>query len=65
MGRAVDSKQIKVSVSKEIENYLEELARIGVQGKTAAEVARTFINNEVERLILQGFIQQKNKESEK
>lgn len=48
--------RIFVSTSAEVLRYLEELAKIGIHGKTASEVAKTLIGYEVERLVREGII---------
>jgi len=48
--------RIFVSTSAEVLRYLEELAKIGIHGKTASEVAKTLIGYEVERLVREGVI---------
>jgi hypothetical protein len=42
---------IHITASAEVEAYLDELARMGIHGKTAAEVAKVLIGIEIERLI--------------
>ena len=49
-------KRIQVSASVELANCLERLAELGIHGSTASEVAKHFVQNEVERLIREGFI---------
>lgn len=48
--------RISVSPSAEVVTYLEELARIGIHGKTPAEVAKTLIGYEIERLVREGVV---------
>jgi hypothetical protein len=36
--------------------YLAELAKVGIHGKTPAEVAKALVGNEIERLIREGII---------
>ena len=55
-GQSNDGVRIYIRPSPEVVGYLEELARIGVHGKTKSEVARTFVANEVERMIREGFV---------
>ena len=43
--------------SSEIELYLQELADIGIHGKTKAEVAKSLVQNEIERLVRERFIE--------
>jgi hypothetical protein len=47
---------IHVTASKEVEAYLEELAGIGIHGKTPSEVAKFLIGYGIERLIREGII---------
>lgn len=48
--------RINIRASKEVVGYLDDLARIGIHGKTRTEVAKTLISNAVERLIKDGFL---------
>ncbi len=59
MARAALGKLGKVVIrpSSEIELYLQELADIGIHGKTKAEVAKALVQNEVERLVRERFIE--------
>jgi hypothetical protein len=40
----------------EVAAYLEALAKVGIHGKTPAEVAKALVGNEIERLIREGII---------
>lgn len=42
--------------SSEIEAYLQDLADLGIHGKTKAEVAKALVQNEIERLVRERFI---------
>lgn len=53
--------RVVVSPSAEVVTYLEELARIGIHGKTTAEVAKTLIGYEIERLIREGVIKMRGR----
>ena len=46
-----NGKSIHIRASAEIVAYLEELAEIGIHGKTPSEVAKSLIGQGVERLI--------------
>ena len=48
--------RINVRASEEVVAYLDELAQIGIHGKTRTEVAKTLISVGVERLIRDGFL---------
>ena len=48
--------RVFISPSAEVVRYLEELAKIGIHGKTAAEVAKTLIGYEIERLVREGIL---------
>jgi hypothetical protein len=52
----VDGARIYVSTSAEEAGYLDDLAKLGIHGKTKAEVAKTLVGNEIERLIREGLI---------
>ena len=54
--RLGDLPKITIRPSSEIDRYLGELARIGIHGKTKAEVAKTLVAHEVERLIKEGIL---------
>ena len=47
---------VTIRSSEEVAAYLETLARVGIHGKTQAEVAKTLVGNEIERLIREGII---------
>ena len=48
--------RVHVRMSVEVVKYLDQLAAIGIHGKTRAEVAKTLIGNEVERLVREGIL---------
>lgn len=48
--------RVFVSTSAEVVSYLEELAKIGIHGKTPPEVAKTLIGYEIERLIRENIL---------
>jgi hypothetical protein len=50
------TKRIAVRFSLRIGEYLDQLANLGVHGTTAPEVARKLVENEIERLIREGFL---------
>lgn len=45
-----------VRISERLADYMEAAVKLGVHGSTNAEVARKFIENEIERLIREGMI---------
>lgn len=47
---------IHVRPSSEVIAYLDDLAKIGIHGKTPSEVAKTLIGNEIERLVREGVL---------
>jgi hypothetical protein len=53
--------RLTVSLSSEVVAYLDELARIGIHGKTASEVAKTLIGNGIERLVKDGIVRIRTK----
>ncbi len=55
------NKRVSISASSEIRYYLEELAELGIHGKTPTEVAKSLISNEIERLIKDGILKIKRK----
>lgn len=58
-----DPKRIYITPSAEIMAYLDELAEIGIHGKTRSEVAKTFVGTEVERMIREGIITLRNRKT--
>lgn len=48
--------RVNIRATKEVVEYLDDLARIGIHGKTRTEVAKILISNAVERLIKEGFL---------
>ena len=56
---------IHISTSKEVEFYLEGLAKVGIHGKTASEVAKFLIGTEIERLIRDGILKLRKPASRK
>jgi hypothetical protein len=53
--------RIYISPSAELAGYLNELARIGIHGKTKSEVANALISREIERLIKEGILKLRQK----
>lgn len=53
----VETTRVTFSPSAEVVAYLDELARLGIHGKTRADVVNTMVVREVERLIKEGFLQ--------
>lgn len=45
-----------VRISERLADYLDAAVKVGVYGSSPAEVARKFLENEVERLIREGLI---------
>lgn len=41
-----------LTLSPEVRDYLDAIAELGIYGKTASEVARTFVSRELERLVI-------------
>ena len=48
--------RITVRLSKRLVECLEAVVDVGIHGASTAEVARKFIENEVERLVREGLI---------
>lgn len=48
--------RIDIRPSEEVAAYLDQLAAIGIHGKTRSEVARTLVGYEIERLIREGIL---------
>ena len=51
-----ESARVYIRPSAANAGYLEELARLGVHGTTPAEVAKTLVGYEIERLIREGIL---------
>ena len=51
-----DTTEILIRPSSEVALYLDELAAIGIHGKTRAEVAKTLVGSEIERLMREGIL---------
>lgn len=45
-----------VRISEKLADYIDAVVAVGIHGSSNAEVARKFIENEVERLIREGII---------
>lgn len=52
-----------VRISERLADYIDAAVKLGVHGSSSAEVARKFIENEVERLIREGLIKIKPPEA--
>lgn len=48
--------RINLTVSEQIERYLQQLSVLGVHGTKPTEVASALISREIERLIKEGFL---------
>jgi hypothetical protein len=62
MGRPqedIKTSRIYISPSVELAGYLNELARIGIHGKTKSEVANALISREIERLVKEEILKLK------
>ena len=53
--------RIDIRPSQEIGAYLDQLAGIGIHGKTRSEVARTLVGYEIERLVRDGILKLRKK----
>ena len=51
--------RINIRSSDEIVGYLDDLAEIGIHGKTRTEVAKALIATQIERLIREGLLDRK------
>lgn len=57
IGRGANGRtKFTVRISERLADYIDAAVTLGVHGSTSAEVARKFIENEVERLIRAGLI---------
>jgi hypothetical protein len=48
--------RIFISPSTEVAGYLDDLAKLGIYGKTRSEVAKTLIAFQIERLVKDGIL---------
>jgi hypothetical protein len=51
-----DNGRLYVTATPELRHLLDGLAALGIHGGSAAEVARHFVENEVERMVREGVI---------
>ena len=51
-----ETERLYIRATPELRELLEGLAHLGIHGGSAAEVARHFVENEVERTIREGVI---------
>lgn len=51
-----ESARLYIRPSANMRAYLEELARLGVHGTTASEVAKTLVGYEIERLMREDIL---------
>lgn len=51
------SVRINLTVSDQVDRYLQQLADMGVHGSKPTEVASALLSREIERLIREGFLQ--------
>jgi hypothetical protein len=61
----IEGARIYISTSAEVKGYLQDLAEIGIHGKTKSEVAKTLVGYEIERLIREGVLQLRRKPSKR
>lgn len=48
--------RLNIRSTPEVIGFLDQLAEIGIHGKTRSEVAKTLISNEIERLVREGIL---------
>ena len=53
---ANNTDRIQIRVSSQIATYLDDLVALGIHGSTPSEIAKHFVENEVERLIKDGIL---------
>lgn len=58
----VESARVFIRPSKEVAAYLDELALLGIHGKTRSEVATALVGRGIERLIREGFLKLRRQE---
>ena len=52
-----ETKRLYIRATPELREFLDGLAHLGIHGGSAAEVARHFVENEVERMIREKIIE--------
>lgn len=57
--------RINLTVSAQIERYLNELANLGIHGSKPTEVANALLSREIERLVKEGFLKLDTRKSRK
>jgi len=58
---SVQTVRITISTSEEIASYLDDLADVGIQGKTRTETAERLVGEGIRRLISEGLLKQRSK----
>ena len=56
MANSDRAERLNLTLTIEQKRYLDDLAHIGIHGKTASEVAKVLISREIERLIKDGVL---------
>lgn len=56
MSKNTDRSRLTVTLNPEILEYLDDVAKTGLYGKTRPEVAKSLISREIERLIRENII---------
>ena len=56
MANSERADRVHLTLTKEQFKYLEQLATLGIHGKSVSEVSKNLISREIERLISDGFI---------
>lgn len=51
-----DNRRLSITTTPELRDLLDGLATLGIHGGSAAEVARHFVENEVERMVRDGVV---------
>ena len=52
-----NSERLYIRTTPELREFLEGLAKLGIHGGSAAEVAHHFVENEVERMVREDVIE--------
>ena len=55
---AIPTVSVKLSTTPQVQEYLEQLAKTGLYGKTATEAAERLVAERVRELLRDGFLRQ-------
>lgn len=50
------TKPVSIRLSEQNHKYLTELSKLGIHGVTPSEIAKRFVENEIERMVREKFL---------